>query len=238
MSPAARRVSTNWFWVAVAVSLVASLTPWADLLLYPFKLFTTWIHECGHAVAAVLVGGRVMSITIQPDTSGLTQSLVPSTRFARGVVASAGYLGAAMVGCLLMAATRVEKWAHVILLGVGVCMLVTVLLWMRNLFGVAAVVAWGVTLIAMARRRKMANAVTFLLSLLAIQVALNSVYDIRVLFLIDGGPSDAATMARLFLAPAWMWATLWMVISIAMLCATIWSTRGRGAGGFGRMGRL
>jgi hypothetical protein len=35
-----------------------------------------------------------------------------------------------------------------------------------------------------------------------------------------------------------MWATLWMVISIAMLCATIWSTRGRGADTFGRMGRL
>src|SRR5688572_5908881 len=146
MSPA-RRVSTNWFWVAVAVSLVASLTPWADILLYPFKLFTTWVHECGHAVAAVLVGGRVQSITIQPDTSGLTQSLIPSTHLARGFVASAGYLGAAMVGCLLMAATRVEKWAHIILLGIGVCMLVTVLLWMRNLFGVTAVVAWGVALI-------------------------------------------------------------------------------------------
>lgn len=235
MSPA-RRVSGNWFWVAVAVSLIASLTPWGEILLYPFKLFTTWVHECGHAVAAVLVGGRVMSITIQPDTSGLTQSLVPSTLFARGVVASAGYLGAALVGCLLMAATRVEKWAHAILLGVGVCMLVTVLLWMRNLFGVAAVVAWGVALIAMARRRKLTNAVTFLFSLLAIQVALNSVYDIRVLFLIDGGPSDAATMARLFLVPAWMWATMWMVISIAMLCATIWSTRGRGAS-FGRVRR-
>jgi hypothetical protein len=234
--PRARVSGGKWFWLAVAVSLVASLTPWGEILLYPFKLFTTWVHECGHAVAAVFVGGRVMSITIQPDTSGLTQSLVPSTHIARGIVASAGYLGAAIVGCLLMAATRVEKWAHTILLGIGVCMLVTVLLWMRNLFGVAAVIAWGMTLIAMARRRKMANAVTFLFSLLAIQVALNSVYDIRVLFLIDG-PSDAATMARLFLAPAWMWATLWMVISIAMLCATIWSTRGRDAG-FKRLGRL
>ena len=104
-----------------------------------------------------------------------------------------------------------------ILLGIGVVMLVTVLLWMRNLFGIAAVIAWGVALIALARRRGMANAVRFLLSLLAVQVALNSVYDIRVLFMIDGGPSDAATMARLFLAPAWMWVTLWMVISIAML---------------------
>ena len=115
----------NWFRAAVAVSLVISVTPWAQILLYPFKLFTTWVHECGHALMAVLVGGRVTSITIAPDTSGLTQSLVPVTRMARGFVASSGYLGAAAVGCLLMAATRVEKWAHVILLGLGVCMLLT-----------------------------------------------------------------------------------------------------------------
>ena len=51
-------------------------------------------------------------------------------------------------------------------------------------------------------------------------------YDIRVLFLIDRGPSDAATMARLFLLPSWVWATLWMLISVAMLGATLWVTRG------------
>ena len=137
----------NWFWAAVAVSLVVSLTPWAPFLLYPFKLFTTWVHECGHALMTVLVGGRVTSITIEPDTSGLTQSLVPVGRVARGLVASSGYLGAAVVGCLLMAATRVEKWAHVILLSLGAFMLLTLVLWMRNLFGFGVVLAWGVALV-------------------------------------------------------------------------------------------
>jgi hypothetical protein len=83
-----------------------------------------------------------------------------------------------------------------------------------------------VALITLARRG-IANARRFLLSLLAVQVALNSVYDIRVLFLIDRGQSDAATMARLFLLPAWMWATSWMLMSVAMLGATLWMTRGR-----------
>ena len=174
------RAIGNWFWAAVAASLVVSLTPWAQFLLYPFKLFTTWVHECGHALMTVLVGGRVTSITIEPDTSGLTHSLVPASRVARGLVASSGYLGAAVAGCLLVTATRIEKWAHVILL-----------------------------------------------SLLAIQLALNSVYDIRVLFLIDRGQSDAATMARLFLLPSWVWATSWMLMSVAMLSATLWMTRGR-----------
>jgi hypothetical protein len=221
-----RRPTGNWWWAAVALSLVVSFTPWAQFLLYPFKLFTTWVHECGHALMTILVGGRVTSITIEPDTSGLTQSLIPAGRVARGLVASSGYLGAAIVGCLLMAATRVERWAHVILLSLGACMLFTLVLWMRHLFGVAVVLAWGVTLVALARKGT-GHAPRFLLSLLAVQVALNSVYDIRVLFLIDRGQSDAATMARLFLMPSWMWGTAWMFMSVAMLGATVWMTRGR-----------
>jgi hypothetical protein len=55
-------------------------------------------------------------------------------------------------------------------------MLLTVVVWMRNVFGVVVVLAWGLALVTMARRR-MANALRFLLSLLAVQVALNSVYD-------------------------------------------------------------
>ena len=210
---------------------MVSLTPWAQFLLYPFKLFTTWVHECGHALMTVLVGGRVTSITIQPDTSGLTRSLIPVGRMARGLVASSGYLGAAVVGCLLMAATRVEKWAHVILMSLGACMLLTVVVWMRNPFGFAVVLAWGVVLVMLARKGT-AVAPRFLLSLLAIQVALNSVYDIRVLFLIDRGHSDAATMAQLFLLPSWVWATSWMLMSVAMLSATLWMTRGRTADHF------
>ena len=223
-----RRPIGNWFWAAAAVSLVVSLTPWAQFLLYPFKLFTTWVHECGHALMTVLVGGRVMSITIELDTSGLTQSLVPVGRVARGLVASSGYLGAAVVGCLLMAATRVEKYARVILLSLGAFMILTLVLWMRNLFGFGVVLAWGVALVTLARTG-MANAPRFLLSLLAIQVALNSVYDIRVLFLIDRGQSDAGDVARLFLLPSWVWATAWMLMSVAMLGATLWMTRGRTA---------
>ena len=221
-----RRPFGHWLWAAVAVSLVVSLTPWALFLLYPFKLFTTWAHECGHALMSVLVGGRVTSITIEPDTSGLTQSVVPVGRVARGLVASSGYLGAAVLGCVLIAATRVEKWAHVILLSLGAFMLFTLVLWMRNLFGFGVVLVWSVALIALASKG-IGSAPRFLLSLLAIQVALNSVYDIRVLFLIDRSQSDAATMARLFLLPSWVWATAWMLMSVAMLSATVWMTRGR-----------
>ena len=219
-----RRSGAVWLWVAAAVSLAVSLTPVADTALYPFRLFTTWVHEGSHAFATVLVGGRVSSIVIRPDASGLTYSLVPDSRVRRGVVASAGYCGAALVGCLLIAATRVERRAHTVLASVGACMLLTLLLWVRNPFGAVVVLAWAVTFLVLARRG-LGRTAQFLVGLLAVQVALNAVYDIRVLFLVNGR-SDAETMARLFLAPAWLWAGAWMIISVAMLAWTLRVTRG------------
>jgi hypothetical protein len=206
--------------------LGVSLTPWGPLILYPFTLFTTWIHECSHALVAVALGGSVASISIQPDTSGLTRSLMPASRVAQGLVASAGYLGASIVGCFLLAASRVERRATPILWTIGAFMLVTLALWIRNLFGMVVVAAWAVTLLALGGRRAAHGAAGFIVSVLAIQVALNAVFDIRMLFFVHGA-SDAATMARLFLVPAWFWAAAWMGISVVLLVSTLRATRGR-----------
>jgi len=218
-------MTDKWLWLAVAVSLGVSLTPWHHVLLYPFKIFTTWVHECGHAAMTVVLGGSVRSITIDSDTSGLTRSLMPAGRIAGGLVASSGYLGASIVGCLLLAAARVQRWARGILWTVGALMLLTVVVWIRNLFGIVAVLAWGSLLVALADRATRADVSRFVLSLLAIQVALNAVFDIRALFQLDGGPSDAETMARLFLLPAWLWASVWMLASLGLLTLTLRITR-------------
>ncbi len=212
-------------WIAAAVSLAVSVTPAAGVALYPFRLFTTWVHEGAHALATVVVGGHVSSIVIRPDASGVTHSLVPDSRLLRGVVASAGYCGAALVGCLLIAATRVERRAHAVLGGVALCMLLTLVLWVRNPFGAGVMLAWAIAFLVLARRG-LGRTAQFLVGLLAVQVALNAVYDIRVLYLVDG-PSDAATMAALFVLPAWLWASAWMLLAVGMLGATLWTTRAR-----------
>ena len=219
-----RRPQDNWLWVAVAGSLGISLTRFGLLVLYPFKLFTTWVHECGHAVMTLIVGGRVSSIVIESNTTGITSSLIPQGRIAQGLVASAGYLGASIVGCLLMTAARGRKGAHAILWTIGAVMLVTLAIWIRNPFGLAVVLIWSIALMALSRHAS-GPVSSFVLSLLAVQVALDSVYDIRVLFLMHGGYSDADTMARLFLLPAWLWASVWMLLSIAMLTWTLVRTR-------------
>jgi hypothetical protein len=151
---------------------------------------------------------------------------VPTSRLSRGIIASAGYLTASVVGCFLLTAARVERRAKPILWGIGVFMLVTLVLWVRNLFGALVVIGWAVALLTIAHRRTSRGLAAFVLGVLGIQVALNAVFNIRVLFLVDG-PSDAQAMAALFVAPAWFWASLWMAMSVAMLFSTLRATRGR-----------
>ncbi len=174
----------------------------------------------------MLLGGNVMSSAIEPDTSGVTMSAIPGSVIARGMVASAGYLTASIVGCILIAATRVERWAHRILLIIGVLMGLTLIFWMRNGFGFLVVLLWGAALIVLARVN-IGLVSRFVLGLLAIQVALNAVFDIRVLFMPHVGQSDAETMASIFLLPAGLWAGGWMLVSVAMLGWTLWVTRVR-----------
>ena len=214
---------TTRLWAAAALCLGVSLTPWGPLALYPFTVFTTWVHECGHAVATVLLGGSVGSITIRPDTSGLTRSLVPASILAQVIVASAGYLTASVVGCLLLTASRVDRRAKPILWGIGAFMLLTLALWIRNLFGAIAVAAWAVTLMLLGGKRATRGVAGFAISVLALLVSLNAVFDIRVLFLVHGA-SDAVTMARLTGVPAWSWAAVWMAISVSMLVSTLRAT--------------
>lgn len=100
-APLDRRVVT----VILLGTLVVALAPEAAAVVDPFRWFTTLLHEAGHAIATVLVGGRVEALTISPGGGGVTWSLVPDSVWARTVVASAGYLGSIFVGASLLAAT-------------------------------------------------------------------------------------------------------------------------------------
>jgi len=216
-----------WLLLAAVISLALAMTPYGRFILYPFTLFTTWVHECSHALMALLVGGDVKSISILPDTSGLTRSAIPQFLPLRGLVTSSGYLGASVMGCLLIVATRAGKWAHRIIWIIGALMALSLVFWIRNPFGAVVVLAWAVALLWLGRHGK-GPVSQGVLSLLAVQVGLNALYDIRVLFVVaEGQHSDAEAMQRLFLIPAEVWAGGWMAMSVVMMAGTLWLTRER-----------
>ena len=56
------RDARNYLLGASALSIILSFIPFANLLVYPFKLFVTFIHEGGHALAAL----ATFLLTMQP----------------------------------------------------------------------------------------------------------------------------------------------------------------------------
>ena len=78
-------------------------------------------HEFSHAIMAVLTGGRVLSITLDPNEGGVTQ--MKGGRSA--LTLPAGYLGSSLIGALLTFCgfdIVASKIASIVL---GVCFLLT-----------------------------------------------------------------------------------------------------------------
>src|SRR6185369_10471072 len=79
--------------VAATISVLLWFIPYAEVLTYPFRIFVTFIHEGGHALAALLTGNSVQSLSVSMNASGETYT-TRGGLFSEILVSSAGYLGA------------------------------------------------------------------------------------------------------------------------------------------------
>ncbi len=199
-----------------ALSVVVSLVPVLSLVLYPLRLFVTFIHEGSHALAAVLTGGQVSSIAVQPDASGVTYALGGW----QIVVVMAGYIGAASYGAVMLALARRSGTARFILgLSGAIVALLDVFL-VRNGFGFGWALAIAAGLL-FASVRLSPKTVEVAAMFLGVQCVVNSLSDLRTLVglstLANGPVSDAVLMSQIIPRPPIVWAVLWGVISLGVL---------------------
>ena len=222
--------------IATVLSVALWFIPFAEYLVYPFKLFVTFIHEGGHALAAVLTNSAVYSLTVSPDTSGVVLS-APNSWIATLIIGSAGYVGATVFGALLLMLIRRATSARIVLAAIGVyiALLTTffgLLLPIWNFVkagttfgGVAFTVAAGFTiaaallLVARFGGRRFAS---FFLSFLAVQCVLNALFDLKTVFFMSAALSpevqtDALNMANATNTHPLMWVFLWVGVSIVVV---------------------
>src|SRR5438477_12721077 len=102
--------------LATAISIILWFVPFAEILSYPFRIFVTFIHEGGHAVAALLTGNSVQSLSVAMNGSGETYT-TQGGMFSQMLVSSAGYLGAMSFGALLLILIRRAIAARFVLFG-------------------------------------------------------------------------------------------------------------------------
>lgn len=223
--------------IATVITIALWFIPFADYLVYPIRLFVTFIHEGSHALAALLTGSSVQSLTVSADGSGMVQTA--STGWLSGIVtSSAGYLGTTAFGVLLLLLIRRTISARIVLAVSGAFVgLMTLLfgflspLW--NVFSADVsfgsvaftVVSGAILAVGLLAIAKYAGARTaqFVMSFLAVQCILNSLADLKTLFFINAPfvgshiHSDAANMAAATGLPAVAWVLIWIGISILMI---------------------
>src|SRR5215210_2688729 len=108
--------------VAATISVVLWFIPYAEFLTYPFRIFVTFIHEGGHAIAALLTGNSVASLSVATNASGETYT-TNGGLFSQMLVSSGGYIGAMAYGTLLLFLIRRTVAARYVLLGTSIFIL-------------------------------------------------------------------------------------------------------------------
>ena len=220
----------------LAFALLASLLLWnlpfGGLLLYPFKLLATWLHEMSHGLSMLVTGVGFDHVTIYRDTSGLAYGTNEAGTVGRAVIAAAGYMGTPLWGALLLVVTpnaRLARWALLLLAALLIGTSLTVIdVPDGDTFGPWAIGAIGTACAAAAlavpARWRLAIA-----HFIAAQSCVNSILDIRVLLrpsqVVGGkvaGASDAHNMAAATFGTTatwavWLWAIVWLLWSLGVL---------------------
>lgn len=208
--------------LASLLTLVLWFIPFADVITYPIRLFVTFIHETGHAVAALATFGGVNRVALDWSGSGVT--------FTQGglgfLISSAGYLATTLYGSALLLLLRRERNARTVAIGTGALLLLITALFGGNIVAWLAGLVFGAGCLLLGLKGK-PKFVHFCMSFLAVQCLLNAFYDLRALLYLSAFdpafPTDARNMSEAtggFVKPV-VWAAGWALLSAAVVVATL-----------------
>ncbi|GAW04800.1 hypothetical protein LENED_006613 [Lentinula edodes] len=101
ITPSADQIVVLYVIIAMAVIIFGFWNvPGIRHLINPLKLFTIGAHELFHIIAAILSGGRILRITIDPHVGGATIVEGGKPTF----ILSSGYIGSSILGGLFVLA--------------------------------------------------------------------------------------------------------------------------------------
>ena len=215
----------NAIMIAVGAGVIVFILwniPQLSFLLYPIRLFVTFIHEAGHSLMAEFTGGRVLEFTVFGNGTGVATTQGGN----RLLILPAGYLGTAFFGSLLFYITNTLPIPRKISLAVGTLIILIALF--LHATGIALLIGLltGAALVFVGLRAGV-YANVLILNILAILTGLNAVLDLLYLVrasnvALGNVQNDAAAFAALTPIPTTIWAIIWALLAIFMLGTAIW----------------
>lgn len=202
--------------LAAVASVALWAIPGAGLVMLPLEYLNTHFHEMCHALIALATGGQVAFIHVYANGSGVTPVLGSNLL----LTASAGYVGAAFIGGLILLAARSERGARMTLYLMGGFLSASMLLWVKgDAVGIASGILWILVLFLAGAKLKGDNLI-FAAQFIGIQQCLRSIQSLYVLLQINAlaiGENDALLAQKVTHIPALAWALIWAGVSVAWM---------------------
>lgn len=207
---------------SLVITAVLYLVPAGELVARPLVLVSTLVHELGHGVAALLVGGDFLRLEVFSDASGVATTAVrPGWRQAW--VSAGGLVGPAVFAALGFALARRPTWARVAVLLGGLFGLVATALWVRGWVGLTVSLVLALVSLVVALVVRQPWGPQLWLVFLAVQMGLSVFSRGEYLFASSArtgagaGRSDSQAIAEVLVGPHWLWGALCGLVSVAAL---------------------
>jgi len=227
-STAARRRTKAALAWSIALTVALYLVPFGQLLAYPLVLLSTLVHETGHGLAAIAVGGGFERFVMFPDASGMAFSSGVEPGWRQALVAAGGLVGPALVAGLAFVAARRESLSRAFLVLMSLAAVVLLVLVIRNPFGIgfAGVL---ITLLGWLGLRGSASTAQVATVFMAVQLSLSVFSRGDYLFVKEAqtgagtAPSDVSLIANALGGPYWAWGLACGAFSVLVLVAGVWA---------------
>lgn len=225
-----RRRAKQALWLSIGLTVLLYVIPLGGFVAYPLMLFSTLVHELGHGLTALLMGGSFKQMVIFSDGSGVAThgGLGSDAAVARALVSAGGLVGPAVVAALAFALARTGRLSRIALAVGAAFFAVMMVAFIRNVFGLVftGLVVAGLGWTAW---RRSADTAQVVLVFLAIQMSLSVFSRGDYLFVNEAHtgagvmPSDTAHMAMALGGTYWMWGLACGAFSVLVLGLGVWA---------------
>lgn len=194
------------------------------LVRLPVMFLSTWAHEFGHGLGALITGGRFVELTVFPNFSGVAQTAT-SSDFSRAMVVVFGLLGPSLLGVFMIALTRAFSLYRVAILALA-ALLALSLIWAADAFTVMTLGGGAVTM-GLLGWKLPGRILLYVAYVVAIALCLSSLTGFGYFFMgnaeVAGAlyRSDTGILADLWGGPHWWWGGLMVVLSVGILVAGV-----------------
>lgn len=222
-----RRTKAALAW-SIALTLLLYVVPFGQLLGYPLVLLSTLVHEVGHGLSAIAVGGSFERFVMFGDASGMAFSTGVAPGWPQALVAAGGLVGPSLMAAVAFIGARRTGWSRAFLLFGAVAGVVLLVAVVRNPFGITFVGVL-VTILGWLGLRTSPATAQVATVFIAVQLSLSVFSRGDYLFMKEAhtgagiAPSDVSLIASALGGPYWAWGLACGAFSVVVLVAGVWA---------------